>query len=440
MQSSVALTRYLQRHIEPELPSAPAPSRPPWQQVLVVPCYDEPAATVGAFGHLAGDGRILVILVLNRPEWDADGGVNDALREALGALHPVHTALPHGYRLAQAGPGLDFLTCDLDRLLGPLPKAKGVGLARKFGCDLALAWMAAGAISGEWICCSDADARLPTDYFARLPGGDSPAPACLFPFLHQAGNDPACNRATALYEARLHHYVLGLQHARSPYAYHSLGSCLAVRAGAYAAVRGFPRRSGAEDFYLLGKLAKLGPLAQPGGECIRLQARYSRRVPFGTGPAVADIAAASEPEALPLFYHPRSFEALRVLLAQLPRLREPAAPALTEALVEGGLDPALADQCNSVLQELGIDKALAHCCRQGRDGASFSRHFHQWFDAFRTLKFVHALRDRSLPNIGLHELTRVSPTLWPVPEDQAASCEQLLAAVRARWGWYETDH
>ena len=82
--------------------------------------------------------------------------------------------------------------------------------------------------------------------------------------------DQFCNTATALYELRLHHYVLGLEYAGSPYAYHTLGSCLAVKADAYAQVRGFPKRAGAEDFYLLNKLAKLGAMPRLQGRCIRI--------------------------------------------------------------------------------------------------------------------------------------------------------------------------
>ena len=41
--------------------------------------------------------------------------------------------------------------------------------------------------------------------------------------------------------------MLGLEFAASPYAWHSLGSCLAVTPEAYAAVRGFPKRAGGEE-------------------------------------------------------------------------------------------------------------------------------------------------------------------------------------------------
>src|SRR5690606_7285065 len=115
--------------------------------------------------------------------------------------------------------------------------------------------------------------------------------ALLFPFRHEGPADEPVTRATELYEASLRYHVLGLAHAGSPYAYHSIGSTLAVQARAYALVRGVPKRSAGEDFYLLDKLAKVAPLLRARGEPVRIRARFSTRVPFGTGPAVARIAA-----------------------------------------------------------------------------------------------------------------------------------------------------
>ena len=61
-----------------------------------------------------------------------------------------------------------------------------------------------------------------------------------------------------LYEYSLRYYVAGLTYAQSPYAFHTIGSTMAVNAEHYASVRGFPRREAGEDFYLLNKLAKVG--------------------------------------------------------------------------------------------------------------------------------------------------------------------------------------
>jgi hypothetical protein len=375
-------------------------------------------------------GASLVVLVLNRPDHDPDEQANAPVRSAVARLPRSDASLPL-YRLDEQ---TDLYLHDLESLRGPCPEAQGVGLARKAGCDLALAWIASGAIASDWIHSTDADATLPADYFDRLAGASPGTVAATFPFRHVPGNDTACNAATALYELRLHHYVLGLEYAGSPYAYHSLGSCLAIHAAAYAGVRGFPRRSGAEDFYLLGKVAKLGPLARPGGAPILIESRKSSRVPFGTGPAVADISGAGDPGMQPLFYHPDCYRALHATLKILPGLRSSDA-GLAHLLNREQLPQELISASVTALQDMGLNDALEHCRRQGKTPAQFQRQFHQWFDAFRTLKFIHAIRDSGRPAVSLAGLAELPTSLWPGNPDPGTDIETLRDAVAAHWGW-----
>lgn len=438
MRDARALRRYLQRHAEAGLPQHSF-SQSHWHQVLVLPAYRESPTLLQTLMNLPAhtddtSARTLVILVLNRPDSDSDPLTNAGLRNAL-----EQGGLPQAMRetvsVSCLNPHTDLYLYDMEELRGPTPSALGVGLARKAGCDIALQWTAAGGISGQWLCSTDADATLPEDYFEQLQNAAADAVACAFPFRHTPGANTACNEATALYELRLHHYVLGLEYARSPYAYHTLGSCLAIRSSAYAHVHGFPRRAGAEDFYLLNKLAKLGPIARLQGRCIELQSRTSSRVPFGTGPAVAQIIAAESPAALPQFYHPQCFVALQILLDSLPALAEVPTLNIAALLIDGGLRSALAKQSQAALDRLGIAAALKHCQQQSRSNAQFQRHFHQWFDGFRTLKFIHALRDNSLPVLSLQELQSVEPQLWPAAVGDPYDPQQLLQGIRGHWHW-----
>ncbi len=213
-----------------------------------------------------------------------------------------------------------------------------------------------------------------------------------------------------------------------PYAYHTLGSCLAVRASAYAHVRGFPKRAGAEDFYLLNKLAKLGPIARLSGSSIELQSRRSSRVPFGTGPAVEPSSQAAQPRETALFYHPCCFDALRALLAGLPELAHAPEQDMAQLLVRQGLDESLAEQARLALAAQGLQSALAHCQRQSTSSDQFQRQFHQWFDAFRTLKFIHAIRDAGWPQQSLTQLDTLPPNLWPTAIMPPHDIDQLRAA------------
>jgi hypothetical protein len=436
MRRGVAQERYLQRHIEENLPDAPGP-RAPWQQVVVIPAYRESPELLRRMAQWTmGAGRVLVILVLNRPDSDSAPHDNDPLRNAIAAVSTTGAA-PCAPNLISLNDHTDLYVLDLDTLTGPIPATQGVGLARKFGCDLAFNWIHQGIITSQWIGSSDADALLPPDYFSQLQQLDGKEVAAIYPFRHVPGPDPACNAATVLYELRLHHYVLGLEYAGSPYAHHALGSCLAVKADYYAQVRGFPKRSGGEDFYLLDKLAKLGPIARLKGECIALQSRHSRRAPFGTGPAVAKISAAAQPMELPLFYHPASFEALRGLLAAVPSLQESSGTGLQALLgshpAMRELQPALARACSDIIVGMGLENALAHCRAQGKSPQQFLRQFHQWFDGFRTLKFIHQLRDAGWPQQSFTAQCCLQPQVWP--QSNHWDIGELCRAAQRHWGW-----
>ena len=92
-------------------------------------------------------------------------------------------------------------------------------------------------------------------FFTNWP---HPAP---FAYLLPAQRRPRSAAATLIYELKLHHYVLHLQ--RSGTLTHFMHSAVAV----HSTVRptpceAFPSGAG-EDFYLLNKLAKVGPVTLP---------------------------------------------------------------------------------------------------------------------------------------------------------------------------------
>ena len=166
MREQVAQQRYQQRHIEPGLPRLHC-EQALWRHVLVIPAYRESADLLQTLAELARvTDSFLTIVVLNRPDRDLDPEANQLLREAIEALPFVRRPNSAGvlYSLSDHS---SLLLCDTESNLGPLPSAGGVGLARKIGCDIAWQWIRDGAISGDWIHSSDADARLPADYFER---------------------------------------------------------------------------------------------------------------------------------------------------------------------------------------------------------------------------------------------------------------------------------
>ncbi|MEH6590791.1 MAG: hypothetical protein V7746_11060 [Halioglobus sp.] len=432
MKATTALQRYLERHIEPDLPAPPL-GVPPWHQVLVIPVYCESPSLIEKLAQqLTCPSRKLLILVSNRPDNGSDPDINQPLKDAVKLLPALQKDYP---ALRQLNQSTNVFLYEHDSLCGTIDKSQGVGLARKIGCDIALLWQQQGLIDSDWICSTDADATLPADYFERLNSSGADDAAMVFPFWHAPSDDEAVSHATALYELRLHQYVLGLSFAGSPYAYHTLGSCIAIRNSAYVAVRGFPKRAGGEDFYLLNKAAKTGAINSPGGDCITLQSRASSRVPFGTGPAVTRLLEHSTPEDATIFYHPACFLGLRSLLRAIPALYLDPDTVIEQLIVADTGSAQLAAAAAAVLTDLGIEAALLHCRRQGKSQAQFLRQFHQWFDGFKTLKFIHGLRDRGWPEQPLDQLHELRPWLWPGPEEQALTPAQRRTSIATAWGW-----
>ncbi|PLW81670.1 hypothetical protein CWI75_14490 [Kineobactrum sediminis] len=436
MNGDVAWQRYRERHMEPDLPPCSGQGRN-YRHVVVIPAYAESPQLLSSLARLTP--AVLVILVLNCPETATATRPNDAMRDALESHGLLEQLGPHcALRALPAGSAL--LVYDLERARGPSPADQGVGLARKVGCDIACLWFAAGCIESSWILNTDADAILPASCFERLRQLPGNAAAAVLPFYHTPCETPLTTRVTALYELRLHYYVLGLEFARSPYAYHSLGSCLAVSARHYVRVRGFPKRAAGEDFHLLNKLRKTGPIIRLAGSCITLESRLSARVPFGTGPAATRLALATAPDDTPLFYHPDCFRALRAVLETVAKaplddsLPGPVSPQEQWAgiLQRWGLDNKLAEASAEALADLGLHGALQHCRRQSNDDPGFRRHFEQWFDALRSLRFIHLLRSAGWAELTLAESLQSTPLLWPA----AGTDHQLLRdAIHKHWGW-----
>ena len=85
----------------------------------------------------------------------------------------------------------------------------------------------------------------------------------------------------------------------------------------------------------------------------------------------------------------------------------------------------------AALESLDTEAALEHATRHGSTPEGFIRHLTQWFDGFRTLKFVHLMRERHYPSMGLSTLLRqpateqVLPALPALPTDEAAQLQWL---------------
>ena len=432
MRSNSANKRYLNNYLEKDLATAPADRQ--WSHCIVIPVYQESKRVLQYWiERRFASINLLVIFVINRPDGSDPHG-NEEFRKATQSCDRIRCA-EHTYLLPSEQHN-DILSIDLDMQRGALPRSEGVGLARKTGCDLALLWHAFGNIESPILYSTDADAHLPDDYFERIKPNSDQAAIFTFPFSHVSASEPDIYEATLWYELWLHHYVLGLEFAGSPYAYHSLGSSLAISSKCYAQVGGFPKRAGGEDFYLLNKANKTSNVVRLKGRPIELQARLSTRVPFGTGPGVEKILQSKAGNEALAFYHPEIFFALRGCLQIIPKLRSRHDVINIETLLESeGLSNALATASNQALKALGFVEAIEHCRKHGKTQEQFIKQFNQWFDGFKTLKFIHAIKASEWPDLSFKDLKSVSPSLWPNDSAQADDVLALQKIIQDYWGW-----
>lgn len=378
-----------------------------WCQVLVVPVCGERTDFID---RIPDPTTTLAIIVVNHSV--------DSSAEAMASNHTFVETLTRAAAVLQRVAGMTLLRLDhsalhvllVDRYSSgrELPIEGGVGHARKLGADIAAGLIDLGRLTGRWIFNSDADTHLPGDYFTR-PEQLPRAAVAIFPFRHVHGpdSDDQITAATLLYEVSLHHYVEGLRSAGSPYAFHSVGSTFAVEIESYAKVRGFPKRSAAEDFYMLNKLAKVGSVVELTGEPIRIDARISDRVPFGTGAAVGKMVKHGTLIRSYDFYHPDVFAVLAHWLSSFEALwddRDRGIELALQRVSQSVPNITTPSAITELLTHIGAPKGVAHGYKQARDQDQFNKQLHDWFDGFRTLKMVHWLRDHVAASIPLPEL------------------------------------
>lgn len=362
--------KYLSRYAEQEASEHNVEHR--YDHVLVIPARAESAEQLLKVWHKV-KGNYLVIVVVNCP----DSGP-DAATERLAA------------GLAQANRA-NLVIVDRYSRDRRIPIRQGVGLARKIGCDLALSLIHRSIIDDPWIFTSDADVRLPANYFDLPASVRESSAAAVFPFHHVT--TPELEAASRAYELSMLYYAAGLRWAGSGYAYTTIGSTMAFSADRYAGVRGFPKRNTGEDFYLLNKLRKSGPVSCLTRPTIEIEGRLSDRVPIGTGRAIARLSQETEAR----IEHPKCYEVLKATLSWMRDIAaaQPRHPATG--------DPRVDD----ILEDSGFFQHYETKRDQSSAASVMQKHLEDWFDGLKTRQFIHRLRDRHFGEVPIHATGKI---------------------------------
>jgi len=398
-----------------------------------------------------------VILVVNATRADAPS-VHAQNRRTV-ALANEWIAAHRGDRLREDR--LRFYALDFPRLP---PRHAGVGLARRLGMDEAVARFSAVHNPDGVITCLDTDCCCDPNYLTVITAHfrahpESPGCSIYFehplnlqtpnpvfdpktPALQEPGNPlpgkdqtspspppvgfppeqrAAMRAAIVGYELYLRYYVHGLRYAGSPYAFYTVGSCMAVPTRIYEKQGGMNRRKAGEDFYFLQKLIGLGGFTDLRDTRVLPSSRISERTPFGTGRAIQD--SLDRDDAF-YTYAPEVFRDLRELLRRFQGLYRAADPHLAaEDTVIDFIVAGLPEYVSAFLRAQGFGKRYTEIRRNTASPSTFDKRLHRWFNALLTLQFIHFATAHRYPKIPIEQAARIL-LQWSEPKPRPKSAPE----------------
>lgn len=361
------------------------------KMIIVIPTHNEISVTTTLESLSACDtpeSPVEIILVINNSK-SADKSILDQNNKSIEEIKTWNKDNTN-----------EYLSCQILSQMDLPDKHAGVGLARKLGMDEALRRFSSIDYNGL-IVCLDADCTVKPNYLKKLESN----------FAHEgfvsgsinyehvwSNEDELTKLGIVKYELGLRYYINALRFAGYPYAFHTIGSSMAVSAKTYARAGGMNKRKAGEDFYFLHKLIPLGGFKELNSTTVYPSSRVSERVPFGTGRAMLkwkEQNLDTQDNDL-LTYNFKTFQDLKQFIRLLPALRNCREASKYNKEING-----LPDSIRAFLSEQDFQTALIGCIKQTTSEDAFLKRIYAWLDGFKVLKFVHYSRDNFHPNIAV---------------------------------------
>jgi len=252
--------------------------------IIVIPCYDEDnlETTLNSIRDcVSHELRAIVLVVIN-------SGVHTD--EKIKSNNRVLFDKLKIYSEKQSTSNILFTGV----IFEDIPKKHaGVGFARKIGMDMAVQYFSSREDETNIIVSLDADCTVSSNYLERISEtflSNNKICCTVHNFQHRVeDNNQSIIDAVNQYEKYIRLFENALKYCGFPYYYHTIGSAFAVTADAYVRVGGMGRQQGGEDFYFLQKVFAYGKVIVLDDVFVYPLARFSERVPFGTGPAIQKI-------------------------------------------------------------------------------------------------------------------------------------------------------
>ncbi len=353
------------------------PLKTQYRAIIAIPCCDELESLPETLRSLEKtalqdyDETLIVVNVNQRASRDRRDNL-----ATLGWLQKFDTPLQVAW---------------LDHVNSPAayPEKFGVGLARHQACTVGLPFIDDRAP----VISLDADSPVNPEYLNAIFAFMRRNPdfkAGHVNFKHRHCGSEAEQRAIRVYEQHLQQHRQRLAEANSPHAWYAIGSTIVCTKAAYLKAGGYHcRRMAGEDFYLLQQLSKTGSrIVMIEDAFVYPSDRISDRVPFGTGKAVGEIIESGRW----MTYDPQCYRDLGQLIEAVEQNPSAAAQTIAAKVSPGSQTWLLERKFASVWPKLQAN---------ARDHEMLIQRFHEWLDAFQTLKLIHHLSDHHYPRIRI---------------------------------------
>ena len=279
------------------------------------------------------------------------------------------------------------------------PKIAGVGTARKLGMDEAVYRFYDTGNAKGIIACLDADCTVAGNYLTALEAHfrDNPdTSGCTIYFEHPLSGSfpPKIYEAILDFELYLRYYKNAFLWCGFPYAYHTIGSVMAVPCDVYQKVGGMNKQKAGEDFYFLQKVIFQGNFTELNDTCVYPSPRKSLRVPFGTGQAVTDFI--ENEESTLMVFNPAAYQDFKAFIDQIPKIfdNQNHPSKIIEHIPES---------IRSFLAGYDFNYYMRESLANAGDKPTFINRFFHWFNAFMALKYLHFARDHFYANVPVKE-------------------------------------
>ncbi|PID27374.1 MAG: hypothetical protein CR982_05370 [Candidatus Cloacimonadota bacterium] len=291
----------------------------------------------------------------------------------------------------------------------------GVGEARSYLFDYILK----NCSKNDIIASLDADTTVEENYCSEIIKGlkNSKISAISIPYYHRLTKDTILNKKLLYYEIYMRTYSINLSRIGSIYNFTALGSAIAVKPEKYKKVGGYLKREAGEDYYLLQSLVKNFKISNYINTIVYPSTRESKRVPFGTGPAIS-FSFEKLIENYPIF-NPKLFDDIKEFYNN----------------VHSFLDGKSSNRFSTfILSNRKNVTAISKIRENFKNEPLFKRGVERYIDGVKILQFLKYFNNNSLENLNnLYKLLNIDFELKSVEnESQLEKARKILTKIDLR--------